>query len=625
MLTAVTGGALVIASTQPGDQEEPAVDRTTPVETTAVVGMRLPDVDGNILRVGGDSASKASVIVLLDTGCPIATRYAPELNTLHERAIEADIVFYGVISDPMATPSEARAFRDDRELSYPVLFDATGDLALALEPTTVPQAFVIGVHGEVLYSGRIDNRFASVGRMRQKVTSHDLLEAIDAVASGKPVENARTEPTGCVFEAWDSDLPDEVTYTQHIQPIIAANCMECHVDGGIAPFSFESYSDTARRAAMISYVTRERIMPPWPGDPEYRRFRGERTLTDRQIELIRAWTETGKQRGDDAHALAVPERTTDWPLGEPDAIVTMEEPYKLPATGVDQYRRFVMKSPFDEPTTITAISFKPGDPGVVHHANIFYDGTGEARQRAALDEGPGYDAFGDKGGMQATYEWETEGFGIGGWAPGARGYQLPDGVGLLLPAGGDIMVEVHYHLNGVATSDQSSIAFYTAKEPVERYTDGLLMGSLDVSIKAGDASYKRHIYMDVPVDMELIDMFPHMHYLGTRVKAEATTPDGATIPLLKIDDWDFRWQALYQFPEPVRIPAGSRIDAWFSYDNSADNPGNPHDPPVDIKWGWQSSDEMLEIWMTTIYTGASDSLKLQEAALTSFYRKAAPK
>lgn len=589
-----------------------------------VLGTRVLSIDGQILRIGGASASQTSVVVFLDPACPIASRYAPELNEHFDQARRAGLDFHAVISDPLVTPREARAFRDQAELRYPIIHDATGGLAKALMPTVVPEAFVIDVDDRVVYRGRIDDRFVAIGRVRQHVTSHDLRDAIAAAATGKSITPSRTTPIGCVFEAWKDELPTAVTYTRHVQPILEANCVTCHRPGGAGPFSLDTFELAKRRARMIGVVTEDRRMPPWPADPHIQRFRDQRTLTERDIALLSAWAANGMPRGDEADALPRTHHPQGWSLGEPDAVVMMEEPYELPATGPDQYRRFVIPSPFKNATTIVAFDFQPGDPQVVHHVNIFHDTTGQARRRDLADAGPGYDAFGNQDGIDNATAWEIDGTPVGGWAPGSPGYQLPDGIGMYLEAGGDIVVEIHYHLSGKATSDQSRIAFYTAKSPVQRYADGFVMGSFDVDIPAGESDYVRHIYMDVPADMQLIDLFPHMHFLGTEMWAEATTPTGEKIPLIRIRDWDFRWQAVYQFPNPVHIPRGSRIDAWFRYDNSAGNPDNPASPPVDVSWGWQSGDEMLEIWATTVYTNASDSAALNAAAFASFYRGADP-
>ena len=301
----------------------------------------------------------------------------------------------------------------------------------------------------------------------------------------------------------------------------------------------------------------------------------------------------------------------------------MEEPYELPARGDDQYRRFVMKWPLEELTAVVGVDIRPGDAQVVHHVNMFYDTTGAARERDAADPGPGYDSFGDEG-LDPTSDWPVEGDGIGGWAPGSGAYRLPKGVGMWLEPGGDVMIEVHYHLSGRATKDQTSVGFYFAKEPPAKSANGFVMGSVDVDIPPGESDYLRQVHFTLPTNLELVDLSPHMHYLGTECWAQATTPDGEIIPLIRIDDWDFRWQGVYRFREPLFLPKGSRIDAWFRYDNSENNPDNPTIPPKRVPWGWQSDEEMLEIWATFIESSERESVRLQNAAFGTFWRGAKP-
>lgn len=588
-----------------------------------IIDFRVVDIDGELHRIGAADGYRPVVLVFLDTGCPVANRYAADLNELADLAQEQGLEFYGILSDPLQTVAGAQEFRDEASLEYPILFDSTGELAQRLHPSHVPEAFVIGKQDEVLYRGRIDNRFVSVGRLRQQITEHDLRDAIRDIGSGKAPKNKRTEPVGCVFEAWSGGLPEPINYNQHIQPILAANCVECHTDGGSGPFALDNYKDVARRAGMISLVTQEGLMPPWHANRRYRRFQDDRTLSSRQLALLDRWSSTGKAEGDPEFRLANREIRTGWSMGEPDVVLTMEEAYELPASGPDQYRRFVMKWPYKEEVAIVGIDIRPGDPQVVHHVNMFYDATGAARARDEADPGPGYDSFGGKK-LDATSDWPIEGEGIGAWAPGSGAYRLPKGVGMWFSSGGDIMIEVHYHLSGRATKDRTSVGFYLAKEPLKQTANGFVMGSVDVNIPAGKSDYLRQIHFKLPADLHLVDLSPHMHYLGTECWAEATTPDGKKIPLIRIDDWDFRWQGVYRYRDPLFLPKGSRIDAWFRYDNSKDNPDNPTIPPKRVRWGWQSDEEMLEIWATFIETRERDSLSLQTAAMGTFWRGARP-
>ncbi|MEM7455650.1 MAG: redoxin domain-containing protein [Planctomycetota bacterium] len=204
---------------------------------TSVIGTRVVDLDGRILCPGiNDGELKPVVIVLLDIGCPIARRYSPELNEYSQRADELGVELYGLLSDPVLSLSDAIEFRDSFELEFPVIWDSNGDLALRLAPTKFPECFVIAPSGEVVYRGRIDNRFEAPGKLRQNVTAHELRDAMTAVAEGRLPEVSYEPPVGCIFEGWTDSIPDEPDFNRHIAPIIYANCTSCHRDGEVAPF-----------------------------------------------------------------------------------------------------------------------------------------------------------------------------------------------------------------------------------------------------------------------------------------------------------------------------------------------------------------------------------------------------
>ena len=589
---------------------------------TYVIGARMLDLAGRVRRLGEEDGLKPVALVFLDDTCPISSRYAPELNDVHERAQAAGVAFYGVMSSAYITRADAEAYRDDRGLSFPILFDPSGDLALRLGPTVTPEAFVIDTDDRVVYRGRIDNRFASIGELRNRITSHDLRDAMAAVTTTGGAMPPPSTAIGCFVESWEDAPERPVTYTRDVAPILGANCVECHKAGGIAPFPLETYRQARRRADMLAYVTSERVMPPWRADPSQGRFRDERVLSQRQIDIITAWAEAGAPEGDPRE---LPPRqvvdSTGWRLGEPDLVVTMPEPFAVPATGDDIYRYFVIPSELVEDKVVVGVDFQPGDPGVVHHANFFIDYSGRGRKKDEEDPAPGFSVFGTGGFMDYDGS-EEDSFGIGGWAPGSDPHVLSPGLGMYLPGNGDFIFEVHYHLNGKATRDRSRMALYFADKPVENYIDGLVIGTQDLHIPAGEASYRRHVHMDVPAGFTLIDLFPHMHYIGTEVVATATLPDGAKLPLIRIADWDFRWQNVYVYRKPVHLPAGSRIDVWFAFDNSDDNPANPNSPAAPVKWGWQTEDEMAELWMTIVHDDWADRDALVEASWQPWLRSA---
>ncbi len=590
-------------------------------QTAHVYGARAVDLDGGVHRIGTDAGVKPVALVFMNASCPVSNRYAPELDRLAALADDHGVAFYGVMSDPYLTAKEARAFVADYGIGFPVLFDPSGDLALRLDPVITPEAFVIDTGDNVVYRGRIDDRFEAIGVLRNRIASHDLRDALVMAGAGRDLDPWRTVPVGCVFEGWDEDrLPESVTYNRDIAPLLAANCTECHRDGSVAPFPLDTYVDAGRRAHMLAFVTRERIMPPWRAAEGFGAFRDERHLTDRQIALLAAWAGAGAPLGDEADAL--PETVwpdPEWRIGEPDLVVEMEEPFAIPAAGPDIYRYFVIPFELSGERAVAAIEFQPGDESVVHHANLFVDYSGKARREDAKDDAPGFSVFGT--GNFFDYSGAQETWGIGGWTPGVDPYVLPENHAMWMPAGpGDLVFEIHYHLNGKATEDRSRIGLKFADGPVDRWVDGLVIGTQELAIPPESDTYWRHVRMEVPAPMTLTDIMPHMHYLGAEAKAIATLPDGTQIPLIHVEDWDLRWQNIYFFREPVRLPAGSAIDGWIRFDNTSGNPYNPTLPPKTVTWGWGSDEEMMEFWISFVLDDGRHRDSVIGASWESWYR-----
>ena len=461
-----------------------------------------------------------------------------------------------------------------------------------------------------------------MGKLRTRIGSHDLRTVIEVMAGGSQPEPYETEAVGCFHHDWsrtgaNGTGPGEVTYTRHIAPLLEANCVECHRQGGIAPFSLEGYDNAKRWRRMVSFMTGERLMPPWRAVPGFGRFRDARRLSDHQIALLASWSENGARRGDARDTMPAPVRSgSKWRLGEPDLVLSMPEPFPVPADGEDIYRYFVIPTGFAEDKVVTALEFSPGDAEVVHHANYLMDYGGAARAEDANDDEPGFSVFGT-GAFLDYNAW-----GIGGWTPGADPYVLDTGLGMWLPKGGDLVLEVHYHLNGKATADRSEVGLYFAREAVSRYVDGVVIGTQDLRIPPGEENYWRRFSMNVPAGMALTDVTPHVHFLGREFIAIATLPDGSETPLIRIADWDFRWQNTFAYREPVHLPAGSRIDAWVRYDNSADNPQNPALEPETVTWGWETTDEMSELWIGFVPDSPGDRQLIVSASERSWYRPA---
>ena len=592
-------------------------------DTVDLIGVRVTDVAGKHHRIGVSMGKvQPAVLVFLDTACPVATRYVPTLNGLHAEAEARGVSLYGILSNPGITWRESADFVNDFSVAFPVILDSAGDLALRLGPRVTSEAFVISTADRVVYRGRIDDRFASVGKLRTRISSHDLRTVIEAMSDGGQPEPYATEPIGCFHHEWsqpgaNGTGSDEITYNRHIAPLLEANCVECHRDGGIAPFSLEGYDNAKRWRRMVAFMTGERLMPPWRAVPGFGTFRDARRLSHHQIALLASWSENGARLGDADDTMPVSLRPdSKWRLGEPDLVLSMPELFPVPADGDDIYRYFVIPTGFVEDKVVAALEFSPGDARVVHHANYLMDYSGRARAEDAKDEEQGFSVFGT-GAFLDYNAW-----GIGGWAPGVEPYVLEEGLGMWLPKGGDLVLEVHYHLNGKATTDQSEVAFHFAREPVSRYVDGVVIGTQDLRIPPGDENYWRRFSMNVPSGMTLIDVTPHMHFLGREFIAVATLPDGSERPLVRIADWDFRWQNTFVYREPLHLPAGSRIDTWIRYDNSANNPQNPALEPGTVTWGWKTTDEMSELWIGFIPDSPDDRQRIVSASERSWYQSA---
>ena len=397
------------------------------------------------------------------------------------------------------------------------------------------------------------------------------------------------------------------TFTEHIAPLIHAKCAGCHRDGQGAPFTLLTYAQVKKRAEQIADITDERVMPPWHADPGVVDYANDRSLSAAQIELIQRWFKAGTPEGDPAKLPALPKFPEGWKLGTPDFVAETTEAYPVPVEGPDVYRNFVIPLNLTEDTWVNALEFKPGAPSVVHHVLYFLDISGKARGYDAADPAPGYDGMGRANG---NFRY------LGGWDLGTDPAALSHGLAWLLPKGSDLVLQVHYHPNGkTAQQDRPSLGFHRADKPSARPWTivpvppffGILAG---INIPAGQKEYIRESSMVLPVDVEAIAVNAHAHYLGKRMEMTATLPDGTKQWLLKMSAWHFAWQEDYTFKQPVKLPAGTRLDVLISWDNSASNPHQVHQPPRPVRWGPTSSDEMGTITLTTMLNSPEDKKTL---------------
>lgn len=376
------------------------------------------------------------------------------------------------------------------------------------------------------------------------------------------------------------------TFDKDVAPIVFDHCATCHRPGQVAPFPLLNYHDVRKRDKQIARVVGQKIMPPWKAEPGFGEFSNDRHLSAQDIATIRQWVESGGAEGDATDLPPTPQFSDDWTLGKPDVVLEPARAYTLGAEGPDLYRCFVVPTHLAEDRYVTAIEVWPGNRKVVHHVIVYVDTSGKARELEAQDpgHGPGYTSFGGVG-------FKAEG-SLGGWAPGMYPNRLPDGVGRFLPKNSDIVVQVHYHRSGKTETDQTKVALYFAKGPVDKRLRAALVAKRALYIPAGNSNFVVHASLPVKYNVTVYHVIPHMHLLGREMKVTATLPDGTLVPLVHVQNWDFNWQTSYEFKTPVHLPAGSRVDLEARYDNSTNNPLNPSDPPRLATWGEQTTDEM---------------------------------
>jgi len=395
-----------------------------------------------------------------------------------------------------------------------------------------------------------------------------------------------------------------VTFTADVAPIIAAHCSSCHRPSGVGPFSLLTYADVRQRSTLIAQVVERRIMPPWKPLQPKGTFLDDRSLTADEIALLRQWVADGSIEGARARterpAAEDSASAERWNLGPPDLIVRMEEPYEVPASGTDVFRSFVIPIRTSAPRFVRAVEFHPGNLRAVHHANIGIDLTGASRRRDTREDGPGY-----AGGLLPDAAYPA-GFLLG-WAPGETPRASPEGTAWRLTPGSDLVLGMHLQTTGKPELVQASVGIYFTDQPPTRTPVGLRLGSRAIDIPAGDDHYVVNDRYVLPVDVELVGLRPHAHFLATRMDVRAELPDGTARDLLTIQAWDFRWQEVYRYARPLVLPRGTALTMRYTYDNSAANPRNPFSPPARIAWGQNSQNEMGDLWMQVIPVNSGDA------------------
>ncbi len=415
--------------------------------------------------------------------------------------------------------------------------------------------------------------------------------------------------------AWAASA--QPTYSREVSRIIQQKCQMCHRPNDIAPFALMTYDDAAAQGRAIQAAISQRIMPPWKPVPGSGQFQHDLSLTDDQRQTMLDWIDAGMPQGDPGDLPAPVVYPADWRLGTPDQVLSMPVAYvPVPRADVpDRYRCFILPNVVDQDRWVRAVDIVPGVRQMVHHVLLYLtddpDQIAQAQQFETEDSDPGYDCW---GGPRITPGagpglLKIAGGVLGGWVPGAAVNELTPDTGILVPKGATVIMQVHYNLAAVDSPvpDQTRVGLYfQPAAPAKRLlTLPLLNDTFVLQPGVMDQSVEADFPLDlgafgVPIPDFLVPKFaavaiaPHMHQLGHKIGAEMQQPDGTTVPLIQIDDWDFHWQGFYNYVEPVPIPYRSKLKATCVFDNTTDH---------EVRWGESTEDEMCLVYIGFTATG----------------------
>lgn len=434
-----------------------------------------------------------------------------------------------------------------------------------------------------------------------------------------------------------------VTFSKDVAPIFFKNCVDCHRPGEIAPMSLLSYKEARPWARSIRDKVSKRQMPPWDADPHYGQFSNDRRLSQQDLDTIIAWVDQGAKEGNPRELPPVPQFENRWVIGKPDAVLTMQQDYQLNGEGSDEYVNITIPTNFTEDKWVQAVEVHPGNKKIVHHAVIFVQPPQLASNARRLEavyrrnsifysdgslrrvkmEAPVYDdgCSAPNGGFAGGSGLEGLGMLLGFYAPGKDVDSWPVGTAKLVPAGSNIILQMHYsRTTGKAETDRTSVGLVFAKKAPEKPVMSIGALNFFFKIPPGDPSHEVKGCYTVGRDVEMLGYFPHMHLRGKSMTYEAVLPDGTRQTLLDVPSYNFNWQTMYKLAQPVPLPKGTRIMVTAKFDNSEKNKYNP-DPAKAVRFGDPTYDEMMIGYFDFVSATKRSAVNLDEKQLDAYAGK----
>ena len=563
------------------------------VGATKVDNFSLIDHQGAAHELYYHSDASAIVLMVQGNGCPIVRNALPDYRALRDSFQDSDVEFWMLNSNSQDNRDTIASEAEEFDIDFPILVDSAQLVGMGLELTRTAEVLVVDTEDwSLAYRGPINDRF-EYERQRATADVDYAEDAINAVLAGEKPAVSRVDAKGCLINLPDrSEDAAEISYSEDIVPILANNCMGCHSEGGIGPWSMSSYEMVRGFSLMMREVVRTRRMPPWHADPHVGSWLNDRSMSDEEKQTLVRWIDAGAPRGDGEDALlTVHQPLEEWPMGPPDYIVDFPA-YEVAESGTVDYQYFTVENEMTEGRWLKSLAVLPGDSRVVHHVLM---GT-VSKERS--QRGRGWDQF------------------LGGYAPGllARTEQEPQDAGVWVDSNTVFRAQMHYTPIGKVITDQTKVGLYFFDEKPPRLLRSNVVMNPTLQIPPNEKNASVHAYIDLHRDLTLYSVLPHSHYRGKSSKFTLLYPDGAEELLLSVPDYDFNWQTGYLFKTPKKVPAGSRLIHETIYDNSTQNPANP-DPNRLVRWGQQSWEEML--YGSFVYTvdGETSDEPIQDAGI----------
>jgi hypothetical protein len=359
----------------------------------------------------------------------------------------------------------------------------------------------------------------------------------------------------------------------------------------------------------MAHQVEMRMMPPWFADPRYGHFANDASLTERQIAALVAWADAGAPAGD-AHDAPPPRKWAEgWNIPTPDLVVKMPEAVSIPAQGEVEYTYEIVPTHFAEDRWVQMSEFRPGSRAHVHHAVVYIrPPNSEWLRHAPVGKPFTASTLTDPAERRQAHETTSDLLLV--YAPGSSPDEWPDGMAKSVPAGSDLVFQMHYTTNGAAEQDQTSIGLVFAKTPPKQRVITLQLNDHALIIPPGADDFRVDVQGTLPNDAMLLSLFPHMHLRGKRFEYDIVHDDGSVEVLLRVN-YHFHWQLSYRLAEPRLLKAGTKLRAIAWYDNSKNNPHNP-DPEKTVTWGDQTSDEMMVGFFDVAVAAGMDKWKFFE-------------